>query len=174
MICFSAGAVFNMLTSYSFLFELFIEGIPFFSFFFYSLRCSDACFLKLPLSPGAHPPPPRPSSSVNVSEFRNDMWMRGDSSVRSSVSRMATGDERWQLVTAMSVTCSSLRWHGLAGARGCSWRICPPHPPPHFAPHVCSQGHFTGFSTFCLNLAFFVPGRSRLNCHFAAKLAFLF
>lgn len=126
MICFSAGAVFNMLTSYSFLFELFIEGIPFFSSFFYSLRCSDECFLKLPLSPGAPPSTPRPSSSVNVSEFRNDMWMRGDSSVRSSVSRMATGDERWQLVTAMSVTCSSLQWRGLAGACGWSWRICSP------------------------------------------------
>lgn len=72
------------------------------------------------------PQPPRPSSSVNVSEFRNDMRMRGDSSVRSSVSRMATGDERWQLVTAMSVTCSSLQWRGLAGACGWSWRICSP------------------------------------------------
>lgn len=41
--------------------------------------------------------------------------MRGDSSVRSSVSHMAMGDERWRLVTAMLVTYSSLQWRGLAG-----------------------------------------------------------
>lgn len=45
--------------------------------------------------------------SVNVCVVKNDMSMRGDSSVRSSVSHMAMGDVMWRLVTAMLVTCAT-------------------------------------------------------------------
>lgn len=70
--------------------------------------------------------------------------MRGDSSVRSSVSHMAMGDVMWRLVTAMLVTygMSAVAWPGWCHGDALTESVFPlPHTNTHIA-RVCSQDHY--------------------------------
>ncbi|PWA28046.1 hypothetical protein CCH79_00012091, partial [Gambusia affinis] len=54
------------------------------------------------------------TSSANVFVVKNDMWMRGDSGVRSSVSRMAMGDLQGSLRRKMEGNTPGLKQNGLS------------------------------------------------------------